>query len=50
MPVNENYVVGTLSFLQYYIKMISSSVKNENECGIYEKNLKNSNNILRLYC
>ena len=28
-----------LSFLQYYLKMLSTSVKNKNECDIYKKKI-----------
>ena len=50
--VKENYVVCTLTFLQYNIWMLSISVKNKNEFGVYIKkkqNEKNSSDILRLY-
>ena len=35
--VGETYVVYTLTFLQSYIQMLSTSVKNKNKCGIYQK-------------
>ena len=35
--VKENYMVSTFTFLQYYIKMLSISVKNKNELRIYFK-------------
>ena len=50
--VKENCVVCSLTFLQLYILMLFTSVEDKNECGIYEKNLKNlksSSDILTLY-
>ena len=47
--IKENNVVYTSNFLQYYIQMLSTSVKNKNKCGIDKKSKKNSSDILRLH-
>ena len=38
--VKENYLVCTLTFLQYYRDMLSTCIKTRNECGICKKKKK----------